>query len=134
MSQKINSWGPLEDRYAQSRPRRMLSLDGGGIRGVITLQILRRLEELLGQHYGTGTEFRLCHFFDYIGGTSTGAIIAAALARGLSVGEVVKFYEDFGAQIFTRRHWGAWNSLYQNGPLEQRLKAVYSQEAPSWST
>jgi predicted acylesterase/phospholipase RssA len=129
MSLKISSWGPLEERYARPRPRRMLGLDGGGIRGVITLQILRRLEELLGQHYGTGTEFRLCHFFDYIGGTSTGAIIASALARGLSVGEVSKFYEDFGAQIFTRRHWGAWNSLYQNGPLERRLKEVYSPEA-----
>lgn len=129
MNQKLNSWGPLEARYSQPRPRRMLALDGGGIRGVISLQILQRLEELLGQHYETGKDFRLCHFFDYIGGTSTGAIIAAALARGLSVAEVLSFYEEFGSQIFTRRHWGAWNSLYKNGPLEQRLKAVYSQEA-----
>lgn len=129
MNPKVNSWGPLEARYSQPRPRRMLALDGGGIRGVISLQILQRLEELLGQHYETGKDFRLCHFFDYIGGTSTGAIIAAALARGLSVAEVLSFYEEFGSQIFTRRHWGAWNSLYKNGPLEQRLKAVYSQEA-----
>jgi hypothetical protein len=107
----------------------MLSLDGGGIRGVISLQILQRLEKLLADHYGKGDDFRLCHFFDYIGGTSTGAIIAAALARGLSVTEVLSFYKEFGAQIFTRRHWGAWNSLYKNGPLEQRLKTVYKQEA-----
>ena len=69
---KTNSWGPLAERYATLRPRRMLSLDGGGIRGLISLRVLLKLEEKLSAHYGTGESFRLCHFFDYIAGTSTG--------------------------------------------------------------
>ena len=123
------SWGWLQGRYSEPRPRRMLALDGGGIRGVLTLAVLRELEKKLARHYGVNASFRLSQFFDYIGGTSTGAIIAAALARGLAVEEIQNFYEDFGAQIFTRRRWGVWNSLYQNGPLEQRLRAVYGESA-----
>jgi predicted acylesterase/phospholipase RssA len=129
MKRDTTRWGRLEARYSDSRPRRMLALDGGGIRGVLTLAILQRLEQLLGKHYGTTEDFRLCHFFDYIGGTSTGAIIAAALARGLSATEVMSFYKDFGAQIFTRRRWGIWNSLYQDGPLALQLRKVYGTEA-----
>jgi len=72
-------WGNLRERYAQKRPRKLLALDGGGIRGVLTLQILGRIEELLASASGAGSSFRLCDYFDYIGGTSTGAIIAAGL-------------------------------------------------------
>jgi uncharacterized protein len=96
---------------------------------VITLQVLRELERQLAAHFGSGSKFRLAHFFDYIGGTSTGAIIATALARGLAVEEIQDFYEEFGRQIFTRRRWGVWNSLYQNGPLEQRLRAIFGEDA-----
>ena len=43
-------WGPLKDRYEDdTRPRKMLALDGGGIRGLITLGILGRMEQLLAQ-------------------------------------------------------------------------------------
>jgi hypothetical protein len=71
--------------------------------------------------------FKLCQFFDYIGGTSTGAIIAAALACGLRVPRILDFYEAFGKAIFTRRRWGVWHSLYDHGPLEKQLKKVYGE-------
>lgn len=124
-----HDWGRLAARYAEKRPRRLLALDGGGIRGLISLRVLARLEELLAKHYGAENTFRLCHFFDYIAGTSTGAISAAALARGLSVSELLGFYKEFGAQIFTLRRWGIWNSLYQDGPLQKRLRTVYGEES-----
>jgi hypothetical protein len=54
----------------------------GGIRSLITLPVLMRLEDLLRHRLGAAPQFRLCQYFDYIGGTSTGAIIAAALALG----------------------------------------------------
>jgi hypothetical protein len=85
------SWGPLGYRFEVPRPRRMLSLDGGGIRGLLSLGALAALEQKLSAYYQR-SDFRLCHFFDYIAGTSTGAITAAALARGLSVAEIVDFY------------------------------------------
>ena len=67
-------------------PKRILSLDGGGIRGVITLQFLEKIETILRKRHGDNPDFRLCHYFDLIGGTSTGAIIAAGLASLVGCG------------------------------------------------
>lgn len=126
----FSPWGPLRDRYEQNRPRRMLALDGGGIRGLMTLKLLSRLEQLLREKYGTGDRFRLCHFFDFVGGTSTGAIIAAAIAIGMSVDEILKFYRTFGQAAFTKRAWyERWKSLYGGGPLQEMLTSVYGREA-----
>ena len=77
-------WGPLKARYQTPAPRKMLALDGGGIRGVLTLSILKSIETQLGT--------KLCDYFDYIAGTSTGAIIAAGLSIGKSVDELIDFY------------------------------------------
>ena len=98
----MSLWGPLENRYATQRPRKLLALDGGGIRGVLTLQVLIRMEELLREKSGQGNDFRLCNFFDYIGGTSTGAIIAAGLARGMSAQELSDFYMKAGPAMFDK--------------------------------
>ncbi len=122
------AWGHLASRYATPRPRRLLALDGGGIRGVMTLEVLQHLETLLRNRYGSGPEFRLSDFFDYIGGTSTGAIIAAALACGMSVNEVRAFYEEFGREVFRKRPvLERLQSLYQDGPLEKKLKEVFGE-------
>ena len=45
----MSQWGPLEKRYATEQPRKLLALDGGGIRGVLTLQVLIRMEEVLAK-------------------------------------------------------------------------------------
>jgi len=71
----------LDERIAARGPKRILALDGGGVRGVISLQILARIEELLRASTGNGA-LRLAEWFDFIGGTSTGAVIAACLALG----------------------------------------------------
>ncbi len=63
-------------------PKRVLALDGGGVRGAITVAFLERIETLLSQHHGK--EVRLGDWFDLVGGTSTGALIAGALALRLS--------------------------------------------------
>jgi len=97
MSDDWNHWNHLAARYQQPGPRKILALDGGGIRGLMTARALLRLEEILAEGRG-GSDFRLCQYFDYIGGTSTGAIIAAALATGMSVSELLDFYQDFGQQ------------------------------------
>jgi len=123
------AWGHLRERYETDRPRRLLACDGGGIRGVLTLQVLVELEARLARHYGRGDDFRLHEFFDYVAGTSTGAIIAAGIARGMAAKDVLEFYEDFGRKVFTKRWWGIWNSLYEDGPLERKLKQVYGENA-----
>ena len=112
-------WGDLADRYRTPGPRRMLALDGGGIRGVLTLSILKAIETQLGVA-------RLSDYFDYIAGTSTGAIIASGLAIGKSVDELIDFYRSTGTAMFERtRYLERLNSLYRNGPLEQQLKSVF---------
>jgi patatin-like phospholipase/acyl hydrolase len=72
----------LKPKYSDQR--RLLALDGGGIRGLVTLGILEKLEADLRAASDAGASFRLSDFFDFIGGTSTGAILAAGLAIGKS--------------------------------------------------
>ncbi len=79
--------------------KRILSLDGGGIRGVLTLEYLEVIEETLRKRY-TNENLLLCDYFDLIGGTSTGSIIAAGLACGMSVAQIKKLYYDLGRQVF----------------------------------
>ena len=120
-----DAWGPLAARYQQSGPRRLLSLDGGGIRGLLTLGVLGALEEQLQKRRGN-PDLRLCDFFDAIAGTSTGAIIAAGLARGMSVKKLVTFYKEFGVEAFTKRSiFERWKSLYENGALQRKLQAEF---------
>src|SRR6476661_6915675 len=71
-------------------PKRLLSLDGGGVRGALTVAFLERIETLLGAHHGR--DVRLGEYFDLVGGTSTGAIIAGALALGYRTSQVKDFY------------------------------------------
>jgi patatin-like phospholipase/acyl hydrolase len=58
---------------------RILSLDGGGVRGLSTLLILRDIMEEIGRKMGTSTPAKPCDYFDLIGGTSTGGLIAIML-------------------------------------------------------
>jgi hypothetical protein len=84
-------------------PKRMLSLDGGGVRGAISIGFLERLETLIDEIEGRPT--LLCDWFDLIGGTSTGAIIAGALALGYRAADVRKFYHALGPRVFRRSFW-----------------------------
>ncbi len=75
---------------------RILSLDGGGIRGVFPAAILARLEEHLEHPIG--------RYFDLIAGTSTGGIIAIGLGLGLSARDILKLYVEQGPAIFGQGH------------------------------
>ena len=123
------SWGHLEKRFgakSKEAPRKLLALDGGGIRGVLTLQVLARMEELLRERSGQGERFRLCNFFDYIGGTSTGAIIAAGLAIGMSAQELSDFYIATGPKMFAKSFiLERLRNLYKKEPLTEELKKTY---------
>lgn len=125
----MSDWGPLAERYETSRPRKILSLDGGGIRGLITLQFLAKLEKDLKEKLNKGDDFRLSDFFDYIGGTSTGAIIAAGLSIGMPVQKLIDFYMDKGKDMFDK-NWllKQWRSLYQSGPMVEMLKFTFGDD------
>ena len=113
-------------------PKRILSLSGGGIRGALSLGYLKKIETILREKTDDST-LLLCDYFDLIGGTSTGSIIAAALAIGKEVDEITELYLDLGAEIFgDRRRW--WNPLetmqylrarYDYAALENYLKKTF---------
>jgi patatin-like phospholipase/acyl hydrolase len=102
------------------RPFRVLALDGGGIRGVFSARILALAEQRLGQPLRTR--------FDLVAGTSTGSIIAAAVAAGVPVAEVVVLYRQHGRHIF-RRRWrglGGWlASKYSSRHLAKLLDDTF---------
>ena len=115
-------WTSLHARYKDDRPHRLLALDGGGIRGLITLGILERLEALLKERTGQS----LPQYFDYIAGTSTGAIIASGLARGLTVAQLVDFYTSCGEQMFeSSKLWERVKFFYNADPLKAKLQEVF---------
>jgi predicted acylesterase/phospholipase RssA len=119
-----------DQHYQTSGPKRILALDGGGLRGILTLGYLRRIETVLRQRHGDDPAFRLCHYFDLVAGTSTGAIIAAALAMGMSVDEVIGHYQALGRDVFTK-HWlrrGVVKARYDQQRLIVHLKRVFGKD------
>ena len=116
---------PLLERFTAPGPKRMLALDGGGIRGLVALEYLRRIESLLREQHGN-PNLRLCDYFDLIGGTSTGSLIACGLALGWTVDDLIKRYEELGRAIFKRRVWKSWESFYHSKGIEAILRETLS--------
>jgi len=84
--------------------KRILALDGGGVRGVFSLEILLRIEQLLRDHFKK-PDLVLADYFDFFAGTSTGAIIATCLCWGKSVDEIREMYDDQSAKMFQPAVW-----------------------------
>jgi predicted acylesterase/phospholipase RssA len=110
-------------------PKRILALDGGGLRGILTVAILQKIEDLLRKRHGVSGDFRLCHYFDLIAGTSTGSIIAAALAKGWTVEQIRQKYMALGESVF-EKSWlrqGLLRAKYDESRLIEELKSVYGE-------
>lgn len=120
-------------------PKRILSLDGGGLRGVLTLGMLREIETVLRERHGNSPTFRLCDYFDLIAGTSTGAIIAAGLALGMSVDEVYGHYMKLGKFVFKRSllRWGPLRAKFDSDKVKEALIGVFGErrlDSPDFRT
>ena len=108
------------------RSKRLLSIDGGGLCGLIPAEALILIEKQLDEI--TGSQLPLCDRFDLIGGTSTGAILAAGLSLGLKAEQLRDFYLNFGKGIFSKVFFPIrfWHS-YPSEPLEEHLKEVFGE-------
>ena len=89
------------DKLQPTPQKKLLALDGGGIRGVISLEILYSIQQIVRQKLGRADAV-LADYFDYLAGTSTGAVIATALGLGMSVEDLRSFYIDSGPAMFSR--------------------------------
>jgi hypothetical protein len=91
----------LHYHLCHDHPKRILALDGGGVLGVMELAFLEQIERILRERFDE-PRFVLSDYFDLIGGTSTGAIIATGLSLGMTVDEIKSFYFDLTSEIFHR--------------------------------
>jgi patatin-like phospholipase/acyl hydrolase len=107
--------------------KRILSIDGGGIRGVIPAVILARLEQSTGR--------RCMEMFDLIAGTSTGGIIACGLGSGIEAWRLWEMYKTRGAEIFSRPWYRpfAFMAKYSAHGIERVLGDVFGAIPFGWS-
>jgi patatin-like phospholipase/acyl hydrolase len=110
-------------------PFRILSVDGGGIRGLISALTIDEIETRLSRK--TGREVRMADYFHLFAGTSTGGLIALALTapKGVSAKELADFYTVDGAKIFSRTLarklgtlWGFSGPKYSPQPLREAIE------------
>jgi len=111
-----------------SDQHRVLTIDGGGIKGVYPLAFLASVEEK--------TDVKAATFFDLIVGTSTGGIIALGLGLGWSAQELLEMYRSLGERVFANSVWGrikgAWRhwmlSKYDSEPLRELLHESFGKK------
>ncbi|HEX6849360.1 MAG TPA: patatin-like phospholipase family protein, partial [Chitinophagaceae bacterium] len=95
----------IKEKFSKTNgPKRILALDGGGIRGALTLGYLEKIEQLLRKRYNDNN-LVLADYYDLIGGTSTGSIISALLAVGKPVKDIVSMYQNLGKEVFGKRRY-----------------------------
>ena len=98
--------------------KKILSIDGGGIKGIFAASFLTEIEEK--------NQIRICDYFDLIAGTSTGGIIAAGLACGIPAKKILQIYIDKGMDIFPKqRRFAVFRTKYDSKVLENELSDVF---------
>jgi len=116
----------IQQKIGGNGAKKILALDGGGIRGMMTVEVLKEIEDLLRETTGGDEKFVLADFFDYIAGTSTGAIIAAALSLGWSVDKIRNFYIKSGEQMFDKASLlKRFKYQYEDKELKKMLKKEF---------
>jgi len=78
--------------------RAILALDGGGMRGILTIQLLKKIEEVAG--------IPCYELFDMVAGTSTGGIIAGLIVKGKTAEQIEQLYEELINEVFHKRPIG----------------------------
>jgi len=113
---------------ADNNTFRILSLDGGGVRGYLTVQILANIESYLNSLDGSSTP--LGKRFDFIVGTSTGGLIALGLSVGKSASELVRFYQTHIPNIFSKasqrsRLKRLFDSKFDQAVFKEKLQLIF---------
>lgn len=101
--------------------RFVLSIDGGGIRGIIPVSLLAKLEQVTGK--------RTRDVFSFVAGTSTGAIIAAGVAAGIPADTILDLYISQARQVFPQRPWNVLSRIFSGSMYSTRkLHDLLAQE------
>lgn len=114
----------LLNRLTSNHPKKILSLDGGGVRNLITLGFLEQIESILRSRY-ENPNLRLSDYFDLIGGTGAGAVIAGMLCIGMQVSDIKKTFNKLIKSLFYKNKWKFWKHFSTENSLENELKKVF---------
>lgn len=120
----------LEEHLFGPPPKRILAIDGGGVRALVALGFLERIEAVLRKSHDDDKAFRLADHFDLIGGTSSGALLATGLALGFSVAKVVELARKLSRNAFADPGWfrGFLSPKYDSDTLLEELRAFFGDE------
>jgi predicted acylesterase/phospholipase RssA len=115
----------LKQRITAPGPKKILTLDGGGIRGMMTVEVLAGIEKILRDKL-KNDKLVLADWFDFFAGTSTGAIIATCLSLGMSTDEIRSFYLASGKEMFDKAFLlRRYRYKYEDEKLAGKLKEVF---------
>lgn len=111
-------------------PKRLLAIDGGGVRGIIPAVAIAALERTMGRPAR--------ELFDFMAGTSTGAVIVAALAAGIPAERIVTLYSERSGTVLRQRPWSLLariltGSMYEIGELHRLIREELGAEARDWT-
>lgn len=114
------------ERIRKAGPKKILACDGGGILGLMSVEILAKLESDLRTALKR-PDLVLGDYFDFVCGTSTGAIIAACIAAGMGTDQIRRFYVEGGTQMFDKASLlKRLRYEYNREPLAEKLKAEFA--------
>lgn len=118
----------LQEKIGAAGQKKILSLDGGGIRGIMTIEVLAGIEKILRESTNNDT-LVLAEWFDFVAGTSTGAIIATCISLGMSIDEIRQFYLASGKDMFDKASlFKRYRYKYEDEKLAEKLKGVFGAE------
>lgn len=117
----------VQDKLTTVGPKKILSCDGGGILGLASVEILAKLEADLREKTGKPS-LVLADYFDFVCGTSTGAIIATCISAGMSMSKIREFYVESGNDMFDKTYFlkQLLKFSYNDAPLANKLKSEFN--------
>ena len=118
----------VEERIQFPCPKKILTCDGGGILGLMSVEILTKIETDL-RIANNKPDLVLADYFDFVCGTSTGAIIAACISSGMSMDTIRQFYLASGKQMFDKASvLKRLQYSYNDEPLAKLLREAFDKQ------
>jgi hypothetical protein len=108
-------------------PRLILSIDGGGVRGYLSIQVLKKIE-LIAKTVSKNPNAVLADFFDFVGGTSIGSLIAVCISLGWPVAKIESLFEEFATALFKTKTGNPLRLVGDTKTLEKILQSVLGRE------
>ncbi len=119
---------PVEERLFSAGKKRILTLDGGGIRGIVTVAFLKQLEATLREMTGR-KHLVLADVFDLVAGTSVGSMLATMIALGSEAAEMEVIFRQIAPKIFDGRMTLLGQRRFNATPLVNAVRSIVKNES-----